>query len=215
MLTANGGSTSSTSRSSGAREREHALAAPPRERERAASTLRKGTSAPSRAAIASSAGSPIGCGVDGVERAQHRARVGAAAAESSTDGDALRQLDREAGGPARRVAYAVGGAPREVPLGGAELSRIDVAVDVERARAVGGAYEHVVGEREPEEQRLELMIARRLAREDAQAEVDLGLRGDACRARARHRARAHESGRDRRRGPPLDGRLGDRRAARR
>ena len=92
------------------------------------------------------------------------------------------------------VRVRVGGAPREVALRGAELPRVDLAGDVERSRAVGGAHEHVVGEREPEEQRLELMVARRLAGEDAQAEVDLGLRGDACRARARPRVCGHEPG---------------------
>ena len=156
--------------------------------------VRNGTSAPSRDAIASSALSPIGRRRDARRarearrrhpRYRHRAlrRRGCASRAS---------IANPAGQPvAPRILEC--GAPREVALDGTELPRVDLAGHVERSRAVGGAHDHVVGEREPEEQRLELMVARRFAGEDAEAEVDLRLRGDACRAGARLRARAHDS----------------------
>ena len=67
--------------------------------------------------------------------------------------------------------------------------------DVERARAVGDANAHVVRECEAEEESLELVEARRLARQDAQPEIDLGLRGHPHRASAsRGCVRGHASG---------------------
>jgi hypothetical protein len=121
-------------------------------------------------------------------------RVGAPAAQPSADRDPLRELDRESGRPAGRRRVRIGSAPREVTLGGAEQSWVDVAVDVERSATAGGADVKVVGEREPEEQRLDLMVARYLARQDAQPEVDLGLGRDAYRARTRRAVRGHLPG---------------------
>ena len=84
------------------------------------------------------------------------------------------------------------------PRGRAAARRRRRSTSSERAPSVR-ADAHVVGEREPEEQRLELVVARRFAREDAQPEVDLGLRGDACRRAARGSARALTLRRRRRR----------------
>src|SRR5690349_17227587 len=174
----------------GSAECEQSLAAPPRQSERARGGEERDVGAQSR-----SDGEQRGLAdrrrCDGIERSEHRARIRAPAAEPSTDRDALRQLDREAGGPPGRRGVRLGGTPREIALGGAEQTWVDLAVDVEGARTARRADEQVVGEGEPEKQRLELMVSRRLAREDAQTKVHFGLGGDADRVRPRSAGRGH------------------------
>src|SRR5690606_22879864 len=111
---------------------------------------------------------------DRVERPQHGTGVSAAAAQAAAGGNALLDVDAEAGGPVGGGAERDGGAEGEV------LCRRQVeagAVELAMRRIGGDA--HGVGELDAQEQRLELVIAAGFAGEHAEAQVELRLGLDA------------------------------------
>ena len=112
-----------------------------------------------------------------IERAQHCGGVGAAAAQSAAHRDVLRDLDGESLQPRRGVGVGDGGAPGEVLLDRSHLR----AGAIEGAPRAADAHGHVVGERDALEERVQLVVAAGLATDDAEPEVELGLRGDARR----------------------------------
>ncbi len=122
--------------------------------------------------------------VDGV---QHRGGITRAAAQAGAHGDALHERDRHTKFLAGRREHGPGGAHRKVLFFRAEVRSVDRQRDPGR----GTRHHNLVRELEQRERGLDLMVAVALARQNAQEQVELRVRGNAQSVR-RGGGRAHE-----------------------